>query len=253
MFRTICLLVPLLIGQRCILAQDSISSPVPDTLTVSNGEPFVLSLYLNSSFPLGDFKKAVDNPEGGAGFGVGGNMMFNLKGQQQRGPLAIGLDFSYLTFGRDKIDATSTTPPYKTTFNYYSICPILRVIPTDRETGFTPFVDGMIGVKIFNTRTKIDKNALNVVLNNNQPEVIHTTNDAGLGYGLGAGWYVRKKSEGPNSVNASFTFRVMYLWGDPTSYVKRGSLMVDGNGNVNYETGHTNTNMLLVQLGLSLH
>ncbi len=217
----------------------------------ATSEPVVFSLYADVGIPSKEFKKAVDNPVGGTAVGVGTNLLFNLKGKKQPSPLALGVDFSYLTFGRDKIDATTSSPPYKTTFNYYSMSGVMRVILTNRTTGFTPFIDGMLGVKIFNTRTKIDKNAIDVILNTDQPEVINTTNDYGLGYGLGAGWYVRK-AVGENGQKApSFTMRAMFLWGDPTRYVKRSSMQVS-NGFVQYESGYTNTNMILIQLGIAL-
>src|SRR6185295_13237197 len=180
-------------------------------------EPFTLSVYANAGIPSKQFKEAVNNQFGGAGVGVGSNALFNVKGKKELSPLALGIDFSYLTFGRDKIDATYSSPPYKTTFNFYSVSAISRVILSKRATGFTPFIDGMLGVKIFNTRTKIDKNALNFILNNDQPEVIKNTNDYGLGYGLGVGWYTRKKAGDNGQGTASFTMRVMYLWGDQTS------------------------------------
>lgn len=212
-------------------------------------EPFTISIYANAGIPSKQFKEALNNQFGGASVGVGSSVLFNVKGKKELSPLALGIDFSYLTFGRDKTASTSGAPPYKTTFNFYSVSAISRVILSKRATGFTPFIDGMLGVKIVNTRTKIDKNALNILLNNDQPEVINNTNDYGLGYGLGMGWYTRKKAGDNGQGTASFTLRVMYLWGDQTSYVKRGSLQVN-NGYVSYETGYTNTNMVLIQLGI---
>jgi len=212
-------------------------------------EPFTISVYANAGIPSKQFKEAVSNQFEGTGVGIGSSVLFNVKGKKELSPLALGIDFSYLTFGRDKIAATSGAPPHKTTFNFYSVSAVSRVILSKRETGFTPFIDGMVGVKIVNTRTKIDKNVLNILLNNDQPEVINNTNDYGLGYGLGMGWYTRKMAGDNGQGTASFTLRIMYLWGDQTSYVKRGSMQVN-NGYVSYETGHTNTNMVLIQLGI---
>ena len=212
-------------------------------------EPFTLSLYANAAIPSKQFQESVNNQFGGAGAGFGSSVLFNVKGKKELSPLAFGIDFSYVTFGRDKIAATSTSPPYKTTFNFYSVSVISRIILSKRATGITPFIDGMVGVKIVNTKTKIDKNVLNILLNNDQPEVINNTNDYGMGYGLGMGWHTRKKAGDNGQGTASFTLRVMYLWGDKTSYVKQGSMQVN-NGYVSYETGYTNTNMVLIQLGI---
>ena len=47
--------------------------------------------------------------------------------------------------------------------------------------------------------------------------------------------------------------RAMYLWGDKTSYVKRGTVQVMPDGYVSYERGYTNTNMVLIQLGINIY
>lgn len=210
-----------------------------------------LSLQINTAIPVGEFKEAVDNSIGGAAVGFGTNVLFNPKGKKGYSPAFFGADFSYMTFGRDKIEATNDAPPFKTTFNYYAINGMTRLFLSSKEAGFVPFVDGTLGLKIFNTRTKVDKNVTHVILDDNQPEVINTTNDNGLGYGVGMGWYTRKPKDDENTTKATFTFRVMYLWGDPTSYVKRGSVKVE-NGFVTYEEGSTKTNMVMVQLGILL-
>ena len=209
-----------------------------------------ISVSLPLAFPTKDFKEAVDNDLEGIGVGVASNVLFNPKGKKGYSPVFFGVDFSYVTFGRDKQPSTNDTPPYKTTFNYYTINGIARIFLANKTEGFTPFVDGMMGLKIYNTRTKIDKDLLDTVFDEDQPEVIHTTNDTGLGYGIGVGFYNRKAHD-EGEGKGSFTLRVLYLWGDKVEYVKRGSLVVD-NGFVNYETGFTNTNMFMVQLGFMI-
>jgi hypothetical protein len=215
--------------------------------TIYAQETAQISVSLPLAFPTKDFKEAVDNDIEGVGVGIASNVLFNPKGKNGYSPVFFGVDFSYVTFGRDKQPSTSDTPPYKTTFNYYTINGIARIFLTNKTEGFTPFVDGMLGLKIYNTRTKIDKDLLDTVFDEDQPEVIHTTNDTGLGYGVGIGFYNRK-AHGEGEGKGSFTLRVLYLWGDKVEYVKRGSLVID-NGFVNYDTGFTNTNMFMVQLG----
>ncbi|MFN3841359.1 MAG: hypothetical protein ACK4RF_11710 [Cyclobacteriaceae bacterium] len=210
-----------------------------------------LSFQLNTGIPTGEFKEAVDNSIGGAAVGFGTNVLFNPKGKKGYSPAFFGADFSYMTFGRDKIKATNDAPPFKTTFNYYAINGMTRIFLSGKETGFVPFIDGTLGLKIFNTRTKVDKNVTHIILDDNQPEVINTTNDNGLGYGIGIGWYTRKTRDEEDPPKGSFTLRVMYLWGDSTSYIKRGSVKVE-NGFVTYEEGSTKTNMIMVQLGVIL-
>ncbi len=213
-------------------------------------ETAMISFSPAIAIPSEEFKKAVDNPIEGLGVGLGSNVLFNPKGKKGYSPVFFGADFTYVTFGRDKQLAATNAPPYKTTFNYYSINGIARVFLTDKEYGFTPFIDGMLGMKIYNTRTKIDKNLVDIILNDDQAEVIHTTNDTGLGYGLGIGFYNRKfKDEGEGK--GSFTLRVLYLWGDKIRYVVRGSMQVD-NGAVTYETNYSNTNMIMIQFGINV-
>ncbi len=231
---------------------------LPILITVALNVPLTaqeanqLSLQVNTGIPTGKFKEAVDNSIGGVAVGVGANVLFNPKGKKGYSPVFFGADFSCMTFGRDKIEETTDAPPFKTTFNYYALNGMTRLFLSNKEAGFVPFIDGTLGLKIFNTRTKVDKDVTNIILNDNQPEVINTTNDNGLGYGVGMGWYTRKSANEENpSTRASFTFRVMYLWGDPTSYVKRGSVKVE-NGFVTYEEGSTKTNMIMVQLGILL-
>jgi len=209
-------------------------------------ETYQVSLFAHAGTPLGELKELV----GSSAIGCGFNALFNPKGKKSYSPVFVGFDFSYSTFGRDKQPSTSTAPPYKTSFNDYTTSGAIRLFLSQREVGFTPFIDGQLGVKIFNTRTKIDKNLWHTVFNDDQPEVINTTNDAGLGYGIGAGFYTRKALNENGNRDVSFTLRTLYIWGDKTSYVKRGSVGVDSDGFVTFETAYSNTNMILVQLGI---
>jgi hypothetical protein len=218
--------------------------------TYAQPEKSMFSFSAIVAVPTAEFNDAVNNESNGMGVGFNTNLLFNPKSKNAYSPVFFGGDFSYISFGRDKQPASGNLPAYKTTFNYYSINGIARLFLTDKTEGFTPFVDGMLGMKIYNTRTKIDKDLLNTVLNDDQPEVIHTTNDTGLDYGVGVGFYKRKFREAGEG-KGSLTLRVAYLWGDKIQYVKRGSLKVDA-GTIDYETSYANTSMFLIQLGFNL-
>ncbi len=200
-----------------------------------------------AGIPMGDLKKAIYNDLGNMGGGLSLGLLFNPYGNKRSTPVHVGLDFGYLTYGVDKIPASGTNPPLKTSFNVYTIGPAARILLSHRN-GFTPFIDGSIGAKIFNTRTKVDKDITHIILNTNQPEVINTTNDTSLGYSVGIGFFNHKEATG--SMTGSFTLRVMYLWGNEARYVLRDSITVDANANVQFKTGYTRTDMILVQLGL---
>ncbi|MBX2963589.1 MAG: hypothetical protein KF687_13840 [Cyclobacteriaceae bacterium] len=212
-------------------------------------ETYQVSLLVTGGATLGDFKDIA----GGSVVGTGFNALFNPKGKREYSPIFVGLEFSYVTFGRDKQAENADYPALKTTFNDYSISGAARFFPTQNKTGFTPFLDGLLGLKILNTRTKVDKDLFDTLFSDDAPEVIHTTSNTGLGYGLGGGFYTRKALNDNGNRDVSFTFRIMYTWGDKTSFVKRDSLKVDINNGVTYETAYVNTNMIVFQLGILIN
>jgi len=240
--RIICLGFTFFAIARSLFAQDA-EPTSPST------DPVLFFAAGQVGLPMGDLKKAIYNDLGNMGGGVSLGLLFNPYGTKRSTPVHIGLDFGYLTYGVDKIASSATNPALKTSFNVYTIGPAARILLSHRG-GFTPFIDGSIGAKIFNTRTKVDKDITNIILNTNQPEVINTTNDTSLGYSVGLGFFNRKQTTG--SMAASFTLRVMYLWGNEARYVLRDSITVDSNANVQFKTGYTRTDMILVQLGLML-
>lgn len=83
-----------------------------------------------------------------------------------------------------------------------------------------------------------------------EPEVIHTTNDAGLTYILGAGFYVKHPKAGADDMDLAFSMRFLYFWGTDTKYVVRDSFQIDQNNVVTFDTGRTGTSMYAIQIGL---
>jgi hypothetical protein len=203
-------------------------------------------------FPSSELKEAVTNNFGDLGIGFAVSLLVNPLGSKKPSPIFMGIDFSYLTYGVDKIDASASYPQLKTTFNVYNISGAFRFVPK-HSPGFSPFIDGMIGSRIFNTRTKVDKNALQTLLNEDQPEVVNTTNDAGICYTLGTGFFVRKIKNSNDEGKGAFTLRVLYSWGDDVEYIKRDSIQLDQDGFLTYEKGRTRTDMLVVQVGFLLY
>jgi hypothetical protein len=246
-----CLL--LLLPAGFCYAQEQTAAPEEST-----HEVLQVSLMGNFALPSPEFQQAVNNGMGGLGVGGNVTILVNPYLHAKPSPVFVGLDLSYLTFGRDKQAATNDAPPYKTSFNHYAVGGVSRLFLNQKPRGFTPFIDGVALLKIYNTRTKIDKNVLHFIFDEDQPEVIHTSNDLGLGYGLAIGFYTRnpqpkaKEPSANQTDNGSFSLRLLYLWGDRSSYVKRGSLQVE-EGLVSYEQGRVNTNMLMLQLGLCLY
>lgn len=222
---------------------------LPASVLLAQAQRSMLSVSPAVAIPHGEFRQAVNSDSNVLGLGFNSNLLFNPKGSKAYSPVWFGVDYSYITFGRDKQASSGNLPPYKTTYNYHIINGIARLFLTDKTEGFTPFVDGMLGLKIYNTRTKVDKNLWNVILNDDQPEVIHTTNDTGMDYSVGVGFYNRKITDGESKT--SFTLRIAYTWGDKIQYIKRGSLKVT-NDTITFETDYANTSMILVQLGINI-
>lgn len=212
--------------------------------------PVHAGFNLVTGIPRPDLKGAVDNDLGGLGIGPGVNVLINPFGKRKGSHIYLGLDAQYLYFGRDKVAETTNAPPYKTSFNYYSVDGVARILPMQRN-GLNIFIDGMLGLKIMNARTKIDKNAVQTIIADEQEEVISNVTDSGLGYGIGLGFFIKRygDTEDGNKGLPSFSLRLVYSWGDKVAYVKRGSLVVD-NGFVTYQQGWARTDMIQIQAGV---
>jgi hypothetical protein len=214
-------------------------------------ESIHITIFGSGAIPLGEFKNAVSADNSAFGVGGGASALFNPKGKNEYCPVFIGVDFNYLTFGRDKQPATAGIPPLKTSFNNYGISALSRFFLSNRPSGIVPFIDGQLGLNIANATTKVDKNLLNTVLGDDFPEVINNANDLGLLYGFGLGLYTRKPMDGSGDSRSSFFFKASYLGGDAINHVKRGSIRIV-NGNVFYETTTTRFQNILVQLGMNI-
>ena len=224
-------------------AQDNLGSS-NDTIQFAN-----VHFYVNGTVavPSREFREVINNSFGNLGYGFNIGLLMSPVGQKKASPILLGVDFGYNHYGVDKINSTGNTPGLKTSHNIYTWNGTARLMPKLYSETIIPFVDGMLGLKLFNSKTKIDKNLLNLALNDNQPEVINNVNDYGLNYGLGAGLLVN----GSKPSYAGFSFRVLYFWGDNTTYVVRNSVKVDANRNVTFETGAAKTTMIVFQLGFT--
>ncbi len=200
------------------------------------------------ALPSEEFRKVINNSIDNLGVGVSAGLVLSPFGAKSLSPLLLGIDFGYFNYGVDKTPGTATFPALKTTYNVITWNGQLRLRPTHHHTGFTPFLDGLLGIKILNTITKIDKDLSNVILNTNQPEVLNRVNNTGLNYGIGAGFYINSKK----ADFVGFTLRLLYMWGDDIKYVVRNSIVVDSNGFITYQTSTANTSTFMLQLGFNV-
>lgn len=212
-------------------------------------EKFQVGLHGNIGFPVGEFRENVSNSFGGTGWGAGMNFLINPKKGGTYSPVYIGIEGNYMNLGRDKTPESTFLPQLKTTFNYFNVGPLFRLFLSDKEEGFVPFLDGFVGMKVLSSRTQVDNSILDTVLDQEYLESLLSTNYEGLGYGVGVGFYKRKIKEDSDNGNVSFYMRLLYQYGDRINYVKRGSVEVDSEGAITYETGKTETSILSIQFG----
>jgi len=205
-----------------------------------------LSFYVNSqvAVPAKEFREVINNSVGDAGVGLAGGLLFSPLGRKKPSPVLIGIDIGYLNYGLEKINASSGDPALKITHNIYSFDGIGRLRPYNRKGKVTPFIDGLLGLKLYNTRVKIDKTFLDTIFNKDEAEVLKNVNNTGVNFGLGAGFYTNPTK------GIGFTMRAIYMWGDEVDYVVRNSMKIN-NGTLSYETASANTSMLTIQLGIT--
>lgn len=199
------------------------------------------------AIPGREFRDVINNSTGNLGYGLFTGLALNPLGKNKPSPVLLGIDFGYFTYGNEKQEGSGNMPTLKTTHNVFTWNAIARLKPIRHQGSITPFADGLLGLKLFSSKTKIDKDLTNIIFNDNQNEVISNVKDTGLNYGLGVGFYTNPKE---NS-NPGFQLRILYLWGDEVKYVKRNSVMVDSNGTVTFETARANTSMVIIQVGFT--
>jgi hypothetical protein len=208
-----------------------------------------INFYLNTqvAVPSKEFREAIQNDLGNLGYGLATGIVLSPLLENKPSPVLLGIDFGYFKYGQDKQSGTATSPPLKTTYNVFTWNGMARLRPKFQHGSLTPFADGLLGLKLYNTKTKIDKDVIDFIFNDNQPEVINNVKSTGLNYGIGAGFYTNPK----NQTNPGFTLRLLYLWGEDVTYVVRNSVEVTPAGDVTFETDRANTSMLLIQLGIT--
>jgi len=208
-----------------------------------------INFYLTGqmAIPSKEFREVINNDFGNLGVGLGTGLVFSPLLENKSSPFLIGLDFGYFTYGQEKTTATSTAPALKTTHNVFTWNAIGRLRPKYERGSVTPFLDGLVGLKLYNTKTKINKDLIDFIFNDDQREVINNVKDTGVNYGLGAGFYTNPKKRS----HPGFTLRILYLWGDEVNYVVRNSVKLDPDGFVTFDTDRASTSMLIIQLGIT--
>ncbi|MCU0400187.1 MAG: hypothetical protein MUE75_04120 [Algoriphagus sp.] len=212
-----------------------------------------VSFYGNLGFPMGEFRQTIQNSIGGNGIGFGTNILLNPKKEAAYSPVLLGMEVNYLHLGTEKTPESTFLPKLKTSYNYITLGPVVRALLSQREEGIVPFVDGFVGMKLLNTKTRIDNTIVDTLLDQEYLESLLSTNYEGLGYGLGVGFFTRKLDKGGINVGNSFYLKLNYAYGDRLTYVRKGSIAVDSEGFITYDNGKTQTGMITLQVGIMLY
>ena len=192
--------------------------------------------------PQGEFERNVDDAGVGLNFFVGIGL--------GRTPFVVGLDGGFLVYGFERRhEPFSTTIPDVTvaveTSNAIAMGHVLlRLQP---PTGsFQPYVDGLFGFKYFFTETSISDEDYG-----GDFAIASSTNfdDAALSYGVGGGLDIEIHRGQRKSVFINVGAR--YLFGSEAEYLKEGSIE-RRNGRVFFTTDRSETDLLIMQLGITL-
>lgn len=213
--------------------------------------PGYFYLGLAGGLPEASLKSSIKSDYGDITMGFATGFGINPFGKKRESPLLFGVDFSYLTFGRDKITDPVTSFRYKFTINKIFVGPNARIyFPLKGKIAL--FADGMVGGHIMNGRIKVDKTIFD---DGEEDIVIGSENDGSLGYGFGVGIHSRKVSIADSEIpeaHASFFVRFSYLSADRSRFIKRGSVQVV-NDVLTYQTGFTGTGMFQLTLGAIIY
>lgn len=212
-----------------------------------------ISIYGNLGFPIGEFRQSVNNSIGGNGVGIGMSALFNPKKEGYFSPVLIGLEANYLHLGTEKTPESTSLPRLKTSYNYVNFGPVIRALLSQREQGLIPFVDAFVGMKILNTKTRVDNTLVDTLLDREILAKLLSTNYEGLSYGLGVGFFQRKIWEDGVGQKSTFYLKLNYTYGDRLSYVQKGSIQVNPEGDISYQVGKTQTGLVSLQLGILLY
>ncbi|MFP4369119.1 MAG: hypothetical protein ACLFR2_06030 [Candidatus Kapaibacterium sp.] len=248
MNKILALMIALVLSVPAWAQEDVLSAQDNDkdsTNKMSNVVNFNIGLQLG--FPTGEYKNQNDE----VGFGIGGNLAFNIKGA----PLYVGIDGAYLVMSsRERVEQFSTTIPdvrvrVNTTNSHSFFHGFLR-FQAD-EGPIQPYFEGLIGFNYLSTTTTIE----DVDFDDDQD--IASSNDLSdfaFSYGVGGGLAIPVstfESEEGHGMQLLIDLGAKYIKGGEAEYLKEdGKQIVDGE--VIYEITKSRTDMLSARIGVTL-
>ncbi len=203
------------------------------------------TVYLGPAYtaPLGSYRQAYPHADA-----LGGTFGLLINPRKYPSPLELGLQGSYLSQGVDKNPSnySRTYPTLKTSHSIVPLHFIARVKP-QREMPFKPYLDGLAGISIFNTRTKLKEDIFDFMRQDHEAFVLDRYRTTVISFGMGVGMlFWQNKSK-----DAYADLRVTYLQSPFASYVKKGQVRVLQDGFPAYEFTRSETNMLLINLNIA--
>ena len=205
----------------------------------STGSVFMGLAYTQ---PTGQFRETYPN-----GHGKGGTFGFTVRPIAGTAPIELGAEVGYLPVGIEKqtIGTGSNAYKLKTTHSQIPLHALVRLKPR-RLTMVVPYLDGLAGITVFNSRTKIKEDFF-TSLRDEDPVVISKHTSTVFNYGLAAGLSV-----GINNRKSFFVdLRLVYLESPLATYVKKGNVLVDQNGDATYLFTRSETSLFMIQLNLT--
>jgi hypothetical protein len=194
-----------------------------------------LGVYFLTVVPRGEFSENLTNNSYGAG--VQGLVRIGSS------PFLVGGDLALVIYGYES-RRDPTIPDRVTTSNFIFVPHfVLRAQP---RSGFIrPYVDGLIGLKYLWTETSIpdisvDEYAVTDI----------NLSDTAFSYGVGGGLQISPTKE--RESRFMLDIGVRYLRGGRAEYLREGSIREE-NGSVVYDVFSSRTDVLAVQVGVTLH
>lgn len=198
-------------------------------------------LWLSGKIGLATEKFAEDvGTPWGAGFDVG--YVHSLS--KNSNIFQLGGALGYLYMGKDKTNIVEI--PVKTTNDLLLLHLVARLRPQS-SGNIHPYVDIMLGGKIFSTTTKYDNSALETLLNVEDKTIFNEQVVGAWSYGSAIGFSGRKSVVG-------FDFKLSYLKGTGSRYTSPRDFVVNDDGTYFYESTRVrNTDMVFVDFGFSVY
>jgi hypothetical protein len=180
--------------------------------------------------------------------GFSTSLGLNPIGEGKPSPLLIGIQFTFQTFGRDKLSDPVTSIRYKTAYNYFNVGPITRFYPIKTKK-VIPFIEATAGLAVLSSRTKIDRT---IFENEEEEVVIGSLNDTSFGYGLSIGLHGNPSRKNNEDLRATFFLSLKYNWSERSKFMTRKSVTVIDDVH-RFKTSYTSFNAVQIQLGAFLH